>query len=83
MDNLFAGFKFNFAGGTQPYSSEDTSKLYGNYTIHRIINIDTVYPVRDYNFYDNYKVLEQLRAENPAYYELSDSELASAHVHSH
>lgn len=78
LDNLFAGFKFNFAGGTQPYSSDDKSKLYGNYTIHRIINIDTVYPVRDYDFYDNYKVLEQLRAENPAYYELSDSKLASA-----
>lgn len=46
--------------------------------IHRIINIDTAYPVRDYSFYYDYDVLAKIREENSAYDDMSDSELASA-----
>ena len=45
---------------------------------HRIININEVYPVRDYGFYYDYNVLKKLRDKNPAYRDLDDRELASA-----
>ena len=49
-----------------------------NKVIHREININKVYPVRDYDFYYNYEVLEEIRKENSAYDNMTDSELASA-----
>lgn len=49
-----------------------------NKVIHREININKVYPVRDYDFYYNYEVLEEIRKANSAYGDMSDSELASA-----
>lgn len=59
--------------GTQSISNNKDSRA-----IHRIINIDTVYPVRDDNFYSDYKVLSKVREDNPAYDDMSDNELISA-----
>lgn len=64
FNNLFVGSKIN---------DTKSSKI-----IHRIINIDTVYPVRDYKFYSDYDVLERIRKENPEYDDMSDSELITA-----
>lgn len=64
FNNLFAGSKIN---------DTKSSKV-----IHRIINIDTVYPVRDYKFYSDYDVLEKIREYNSSYDDMSDSELTTA-----
>ena len=46
-------------------------------TTKRIINIDTVYPVRDEKFFmNNYYALRNFRAQNYDYRKLSDEELA-------
>ena len=76
VDDLFAGFDSDFAG-TKPQGSYNIGGKTKSYQIHRIINIDTVYPVRDYDFYrNNFEVLRKLRELNPDYEELNDLELA-------
>lgn len=64
FNNLFAGSKIN---------DTKSSKV-----IHRIIDIDMVYPVRDYKFYSDYRVLEKIREYNSSYDDMSNSELATA-----
>ena len=46
--------------------------------IHRIINVNEAYPVRDYGLYYNYNILRRIREENSAYEDLDDDELATA-----
>lgn len=76
LTSLFVGVIKNFSA---PESNNVPENELHN-AIHRIINIDTVYPVRDYDFYYDYEVLEKIRKENPAYNNMTDSELASALV---
>ncbi len=77
LTSLFVGVAKDFSAKESESIAEDTVKKFDN-AIHRIINIDTVYPVRDYDFYYDYDVLEKIRKENPTYDDMTDSELASA-----
>jgi len=71
-DYLFASLEID------GYISGDTTGTNKKYKTHRIININEVYPVRDYGFYYDYRILNKIREENPAYKDLDDRELTSA-----
>ena len=71
FDDLITGFD----SLNEP--SSDTGGKRKSARIHRIINIDTTYPIRDYDFYfGNFEVLEKLRKDNADYKDLPSWELA-------
>ena len=77
FDYLFAALNADAPSHNANMANDDkTSNRYK--LTHRIINIDSVYPVRDYGFYSNYNVLRKIREENSAYDDLDDNDLASA-----
>ncbi|MBR4903772.1 MAG: pilus assembly protein [Selenomonadaceae bacterium] len=72
FDDLFTGFDLFAPVGSSNVVGSGTS-----YAIHRIINIDTTYPIRDYDFYmGNPAALEKLREENEDCKDLPSWELA-------
>ena len=80
FDSLFTGYSrsnatANAYQGDGDVISGDISK---KKLRRRIINIDTVYPVRDYDFYYDYNILKKVRDNNSAYNDLNDDDLASA-----
>lgn len=74
FDSLFTGYSQNNATA----NAHDTGGLSNKKLRRRIININTVYPVRDYDFYYNYNILKKVRDNNSAYNDLNDDDLASA-----
>ncbi len=83
FDDLFIRFGYYphevYGAGRADINDDDEEKNPTNkyFLTHRIINIDTVYPVRNYDFYmDNRAALEKLREENPDCASLPSSELA-------
>lgn len=73
FDNLFVGVDPIHP----PVVTDEGGRINPFYQMYRIIDINTVYPVRDYNFYiNNYQLLRNFQDKNSDYSELMTDELA-------
>ena len=71
FDNLLVG-----TDPDAPQSSSNTTSNVWAYRTYREININTVYNVRNADFYNNSSILAKAREENEDYAALTDDELA-------
>lgn len=80
FDSLFTGYPRNNTTANVYYGDGNVSSDVNSKKKlrRRIININTVYPIRDYDFYYDYSVLKKIREGNSAYKNLNDDDLASA-----
>lgn len=82
FDSLFTGYVRDTATANVNNQSDGDIISGGTFKKNklkrRVININTVYPIRDYGFYYNYNALQKIRDKNSAYDNLNDDDLASA-----